>query len=83
MKQNDLFSTMKRSTISNNTIMILVHNVRSLSKDDDDIVSHRRIINNGILGFTETLISLPDSTCRIAKTLNFFNLNFDNSKDKV
>ena len=39
-------------------------------------------LNNDIMGFTETLISLSDSTCRIVKTLNFFNLNFNNSEDK-
>ena len=42
LKQNDLFSTIKRNTISNNTIAILVHNVRSLLKHVD-IVSDRRI----------------------------------------
>ena len=55
-----------------------MHNVRSLSKHVDDIVSDRRIINNDI----ETQISLSDSTRRIVETLNFFNLNFNNSEDK-
>ena len=82
LKQNDLFSTIKRNTISNGTITILGHNVRSLSKHVDDIVSNRRVINNDIIGFTETQISLSDSTCRIGETLNFFNLNFNNSEDK-
>ena len=59
-----------------------MHNVRSLSKHVDDIVSDKRIINNGIIGFTETQISLSDSTCRIVETLNFFDLNFNNSEDK-
>ena len=82
LKQNDLFSTIKRNTISNNTITILVHNVRFLSKHVDDIVSDRRIINNDIIGFTETQISLSDSTCKIVEMLSFFNLNFNNSEDK-
>ena len=38
-----------------------MHNVRSLSKHVDDIVSDKRIINNDIIGFTETQISLSDS----------------------
>ena len=59
-----------------------MHNVRSLSKHVDDIVSDKRIINNDIIGFTETQISLSDSTCRIVETLNFFDLNFNNSEDK-
>ena len=62
--------------------MILVHNVRSLSKHVDDIVSDRRIINNYILGFTETQISLSNSTCRVVETLTFSNLNFNNNEDK-
>ena len=82
LKQIDLFSTIKRNIISNDTITILVHNVRSLSKHVNDILNDRRIINNDIIRFTETQISLSDSTCRIVKTLNFFNLNFNNSEDK-
>ena len=52
MKQNDLFSTIKRNTLSDDTLIILVHNVRSLSKHIDDIESDDRTINNGIIGFT-------------------------------
>ena len=59
-----------------------MHNVRSHSKHVDDIVSDRRIINNDIIGFTETQISLSDSTCRIVEALNFFNLNFNNNEDQ-
>ena len=62
--------------------MILVHNVRSFSKHVDDIVSDRRIVNNYILGFTKTQISLPNSTCIVVETLTFFNLNFNNNEDK-
>ena len=62
--------------------MILVHNVRFLSKHVNDIVSDSRIMSNGITGLTETQISLSDSTCRTVKTLNFFNINFNNSEDK-
>ena len=57
-------------------------NVRSLSNYVDDTVSDRRIINNKIIRFTETQISLSHSTCRVVKTLNFFNHNFNNSEDK-
>ena len=38
--------------------MILVHNVRFLSKHVNDIVSDSRIMSNGITGLTETQISL-------------------------
>ena len=39
-------------------------------------------MNKDIMGLTETQISLSDSTCRIVETLNFFNINFNNSEDK-
>ena len=32
LKQNDLFSTIKRNAISGNTVIVLVHNVRSIFK---------------------------------------------------
>ena len=57
---NALFST-KMKKISGATIAILVHNVRSLSKQIDDIVSHR-IINNDIVRFAETQFNLSEST---------------------
>ena len=72
LKQNDSFSTIKRNTVSNNTITILVHNVRSLSKHVGNIVSDRRIINNDIIGFTETQISMSDSALILIITkINF------------
>ena len=77
LKENDLFSMLKRSIISDDTILIL--HIRSLSKHVNDIVSVSRIMNNDIIGLTETQTSLSDSTCRIFETLNFFNINFNNS----
>ena len=62
--------------------MIFVHNVRSLSKHVNDIVSDSIIMNNDIIGLIETQISLSDSTSRIVETLNFFNINFKNSEDE-
>ena len=53
LKQNDLFSTIKTNAISNDTVGVLIHNVRSLARHVDD----SRIINNGIIAFTETQIS--------------------------
>ena len=38
----------------------IVHNAQSLSKHIDDIISDDRIIDNDILGFTETKIKLSD-----------------------
>ena len=73
---------LKRSIISDDTITILIHNVRSLSKHVNNIVSDSKIMNNDIIGLTETQISLSGSICRIVETFNFFNINFNNSEDK-
>ena len=75
-----LFSTIKRNTLSDDTFTCLVHNVKSLSEHVDDIVSDDRIINNYIIGFTETQIIPSDSNCKITETLNFFNFNFNTKK---
>ena len=56
--------------------------MRSLSKHVDDITSDKRLINNDIIGFTETQINPSNSTCKIIKTLNFFNINFNNNENK-
>ena len=82
LKQNDLFSTIKRNNTSDNSITVFVHNVRSLSKHINDIVCDDRIINNDITGFTETQINPSGSTCKIMETLNFFNVNFNNDENK-
>ena len=50
--------------------MILVHHVRSLSKQVDDI------------GFTVTQISTSHSTCKIIESLNFFNISFNNNENE-
>ena len=52
--QYDLFSTIKRNTLSDDAFTIYVHNVRSLLQHADDVVSDDRIINNDIIGLTKT-----------------------------
>ena len=48
---------------------IFVHNVGSLSRHIDDIVSDDdKIINDDIIGFTEIQVSPSYSTCRIIDT---------------
>ena len=74
------YDSLRRSTISGDTITILVHNMRSLSKHVNDIVSDSRIMNNAIIGLTETQISLSYSTCKIVETLNLFNISFKTVK---
>ena len=58
LKQNYLFPTIKRNAISGNTVTVLVHNVRSLPRHKDDVVSDNIIINNDVIEFTETQIKV-------------------------
>ena len=59
LKQNYLFSIIIiiTSAVSDDPLVILVHNVRSLSRHAHDAVSDDRIINNDFVGFTETQIN--------------------------
>ena len=68
LKQIDLFSKIKRNVISGDKVTLLVHDVRSLPRHIDDIVSDNRIINNNIIGFTKTQIKPSYSTCKIIET---------------
>ena len=74
LKQNDVFFTIKTNNISDDTITDFVHNVRLLSKHVNDIVCDDRIINNDIIGITETQIYPSHFTCKIMETLNFSKL---------
>ena len=82
LKQNDLYPKIKRKNTSEDTVTVLLHNVRSFSRHVDDIVSDNRITNNDIIGFTETQISPSDSTWKIIETWNVFNINFNKNKNK-
>ena len=55
--KNGSFSTVTRNTILDNTITIAVNKVRSLSKHANDIVRDKTVMNNDIIGFTETQIN--------------------------
>ena len=48
--------------------------MRSLLRHVDDVVGDHGIINNRIIGFTETQIKPLDSTCKITETLNLINI---------
>lgn len=58
-------------------IAILIHNVRSLSKDIDDIVSD----DNRIMLITEKSIILSDSTSKTIKLVYLFKVKFNNSEN--
>ena len=82
MKQNDIFPAIRGYAISGDTVTVLFHNVRSLPRHVHDIVCDNKIINNDIIGFTETQIKPSDSTCKKIETFNVFNINFNNNENK-
>ena len=53
----------------------------SLPRYADDMLSHTETLNNSIMRFTEAQIKSSDTTCKIIKTLNFFNVNFNNNEN--
>ena len=48
LKQNDLFSSVKRNAISCDTVTVLVHNVRSLPRHVDDILRSQSTLSRNI-----------------------------------
>ena len=83
LKQNDLFTKIKRNTISEDTLTVFFHNVRSLSKHVNGILSNDGIMDDEITELTEKQINLSVSTCKIIETLNFFSVNFNNKENNV
>ena len=64
-------------------ITAFAHNVRSLSKDIDGIVSGNTIMNSDVILNTETQINPSDSTCKIIQALIFFNIDFNNTENRI
>ena len=83
LKQNDLFTKIKRNTISEDTLTVFFYNVRSLSKHVNGILGNDRIMDDEITELTEKQINLSVSTCKIIETLNFFSVNFNNKENNV
>ena len=55
----------KKNAVSGDKVTVLVHNVRSLPRHVDDILSGNRIINNSVIGYTETQFKPSDCTCEV------------------
>lgn len=62
--------------------IFFIHDLRSIPRHADDIVSDKRIINSYIIGSTETQIKPSDSACKIKETLNLFNISFNSNEAK-
>ena len=58
LKQNDLFATIKKITISEDALTILVNNIRSLSKHVNNVISDDRIMNSGNIRLTKSICQI-------------------------
>ena len=81
LNKSDLFFTIKRNAISGDTVTVPVHNAKALPIHVGDIVSDNRIINNNVIGFTETQIKPSASHRKIIETLKLFNINSNNNNN--
>ena len=70
----------KENTISDDTLTILLYNLRSSLRHANDRVRDQRRINN-ITRFTETQINPSDFTSKVIKTHIFFKINFNNNNN--
>ena len=56
LNQNDLSTTIKKNTVSEDTLTNPVHKVRPYSKLVNDVLKDDGIMNDDIIGFTDTSI---------------------------
>ena len=56
LRQNSSFHIIEREAISKDSTTLLLLNLRSMLRHEPEIASDNRLINNYILGFTETQI---------------------------
>ena len=82
LKNHSLFSEIKKNTVSNDTLTLLILNVRSLTKHVSDLANDYRILNNDIVGFTETQVKAVDSTESVNKLLHDFHMYYNNNDNK-
>ena len=82
LKNHSLFAEIEKNTVSNETLTLLILNVRSLKKHVNDLVNDYRIIKNDIVGFTETQVNPSDSMELVNEKFHNFLMNYDNNNNK-
>ena len=82
LRQNSIFDTIEKVTISEDTTTLVLVNIRSLLKHALDIAIDNRLINNDILCFTETQIQPHYFASTIESLFKNFVIYFNNNSNK-
>ena len=82
LRQNSIFDTIEKVTISEDTTTLVLVNIRSLLKHALDIAIDNRLINNDILCSTETQIQPHYFASTIESLFKNFVIYFNNNSNK-
>ena len=74
--------TKKKKLLTPNTFSIFVLNVWLLSKYCQDIEKDYRLINNGVLTFTETQLASSQSVLEIKKAFSKFEMHLTDNESR-
>ena len=80
--QNSIFENIEEICVTNDTITILLLNVRSLSKHARDIKSDVRLMSNDVLYLTETQLQHQHLRNGIEQDFENFRIFFNNNDKK-
>ena len=83
LQKKSIFENIEEVALSNNSLTVLLLNVRSLLKHAMDIASDKRLMSNYILCFTERQIEQTQSdTDDLNLVFNDLNIYFNNNQNK-
>ena len=82
LRQNSIFENIEKICVTNDTITILLLNVKSLSKHSCDIETDDRIMSNDVLCFTKTQLQYQHSLNGIKQDFENFRIFFNNNDNK-
>ena len=82
LRQNSIFENIEKICVTDDTITILLLNVRSHSKHVCDIKSDGRLMENDVLCFTETQLQHQHLLYSIEQYLENFRVFFNNNDNK-
>ena len=82
LRQNSIFENIEKICVTDDTITILLLNVRSLSKHAGDIKSDGRLMGNDVLCFTETQLQHQHLLNGIEQYFENFRIFFNNNYNK-
>ena len=82
LRENSIFKNIEKIIVTDDSITILLLNVRSLSKHTCDIKSDGRLMSNDVLCFTETQLQHQHLPNGIGQYFENFRISFNNNGNK-